>query len=72
MGENNHGIEPESSEQGTFSKNHLKTGSIEKPKVKDIKNKNWTRIVAQENKEIYRKLVWYRRPKKMKYVNNKT
>lgn len=25
MGENNHGIEPESSEQGTFSEKHLKT-----------------------------------------------
>jgi hypothetical protein len=27
VGENKHCIEPESSEQGTFSKNHLKTRS---------------------------------------------
>ena len=33
MGENNHGIEPESSEQGTFSKNHLKTGLVDRPSV---------------------------------------
>ena len=37
VGENNHGIEPESSEQGTFSKNHLKTGTTGKPKIEEIK-----------------------------------
>ena len=41
MGEDNHGIEPESSEQGTFSKNHLKTGIIEQPKNQVDPNKNW-------------------------------
>lgn len=50
MGENNHGIEPESSEQGTFSENYLKTGITGQPKIKCIKNKNWTSIQAQENK----------------------
>ena len=35
VGENKHGIEPESSEQGTFSKNHLK---------------HWYRIAAQDKR----------------------
>lgn len=64
MGENNHGIEPESSEQGTFSKNHLKHGPVYEPKIKDIKNKDWICRVAQENKEIYKILVCYREPRK--------
>lgn len=29
-----------------------------------LKNKNWTCVVAQENKEIYKILVQYRRPRK--------
>ena len=37
MGEDNHGIEPESSEQGTFSEKHLKAGSIEQPKIKEYR-----------------------------------
>lgn len=66
MGENNHGIEPESSEQGTFSKKHLKTwssiqaqdrrneirrtGLVYKPKKIKKHIKHWSTIVTQEMK----------------------
>lgn len=34
------------------------------PRLKTLKNKNWTRIVAQENKQKDKILVCYRKPRK--------
>lgn len=34
------------------------------PRLKISKNKNWTYILAQENKEKYKKLVCYSDPRK--------
>ena len=64
MGENKHGIEPESSEQGTFSKNHIKTRSaiVAQDKIKK-KMGYWSSIGDQENKEIYKTLVCYSDPR---------
>lgn len=64
MGEDNYGIEPESSEQGTFSKKTPEnTVCYSSPRLKTSKNKNWTRLVAQENEEMYKILVCFSNPR---------
>lgn len=66
VGEDNHGIEPESSEQGTFSQKHLKTwssiqaqdrrneirrtGLVYKPKKTNREIKYWYALATQEKK----------------------
>lgn len=58
MGENNHGIEPESSEQGTFSKNNLKTRST--IAAQDRRNEIRRTGFVQEPKKINREIkYWY-------------